>query len=223
MDTHDPDEYLPVEVAGNVAGISPRTLRYWIRGGKLPAIAGQRGKLVRLGDVLALADLTGKSAVLPATGRQMSGSAGDPATSAVGNAGNVADSPRREGDVDGEVPPLNAVSPAARSQLEAIRDEWLAPLVAQIREQAEQIGRLQAEREAMAARLADDRNLADQLVNVLQSERDAAVAEVERLRVGQEAPSDSPPPHHATEPTNATAEALPWWTSWWRRLVGGSG
>ncbi|MDP9356040.1 MAG: helix-turn-helix domain-containing protein, partial [Chloroflexota bacterium] len=64
MDTHDPDEYLPVEAAGNVAGINPRTLRYWVRGGKLPAIEGQRGKLVRLGDVLALADLTGKMATL---------------------------------------------------------------------------------------------------------------------------------------------------------------
>ena len=66
MRDHDPDEYLQVEADGNVAGISPRTLRYWVRGGKLPAIEGQRGKLVRLADVLALAELTGKTA-MPAT------------------------------------------------------------------------------------------------------------------------------------------------------------
>jgi hypothetical protein len=28
MDTYDPEEYLPVESAGTIAGISPRTLRY---------------------------------------------------------------------------------------------------------------------------------------------------------------------------------------------------
>ncbi len=58
-----------------------------------------------------------------------------------------------------------AVNPNARAQLEAVRDEWLAPLVAQITEQAERIGRLGAEREelrrraeaAEAARLAVER------------------------------------------------------------------
>ena len=47
------------------------------------------------------------------------------------------------------------VSPAAYAQSEAIRDQWLAPLVAQITEQAERIGRLEAER-VVVEQLATD-------------------------------------------------------------------
>ncbi len=217
MDTHDPDEYLPVEAAGNVAGISPRTLRYWVRGGKLPAIEGQRGKLVRLGDVLALVDLTGKMATLPATSRQAGGNAGNPATSAVGNTGKVANPADSEMEPDEQAPPPGAVSPAARSQLEAIRDEWLRPLVDRIGELEREAGRLQAERDALAERLADDRKLADQLVDVLQAERDAALAEVERLKAAQDAPVAAPAAHHAAETTEAAGDpSVPWWKFWER-------
>jgi hypothetical protein len=45
------------------------------------------------------------------------------------------------------------VNPNARAQLEAIRDEWLAPLVAQITTQAERIGHLEAERDALQRRV----------------------------------------------------------------------
>ncbi len=216
MDTHDPDEYLPVEAAGNVAGISPRTLRYWVRGGKLPAIEGQRGKLVRLGDVLALADLTGKMATLPATSRQAGGNAGNPATSAVGNTGKVANPADSEMEPDEQAPPPGAVSPAARSQLEAIRDEWLRPLVDRIGELEREAGRLQAERDALAERLADDRKLADQLVDVLQAERDAALAEVERLKAAQDAPVAAPEPQREAEPADTTPDTS---RSWWGRVL----
>jgi len=57
---HDPDEYLSVEVAGQVAGIPPRTLRRWVLAGRVSATEGPRGKLVRLGDVHALAETTGR-------------------------------------------------------------------------------------------------------------------------------------------------------------------
>ncbi len=40
------------------------------------------------------------------------------------------------------------MSPAARAQLEAIRDEWLAPLVARNEELARNLGRAEAERDA---------------------------------------------------------------------------
>ncbi len=221
MDTHDPDEYLPVEAAGNVAGISPRTLRYWVRGGKLPAIEGQRGKLVRLGDVLALVDLTGKMATLPATSRQAGGNAGNPATSAVGNTGKVANPADSEMEPDEQAPPPGAVSPAARSQLEAIRDEWLRPLVDRIGELEREAGRLQAERDALAERLADDRKLADQLVDVLQAERDAALAEVERLKAAQDAPVAAPAPQHEAQPTKtAPVTSSSRWASWRRWLLG---
>ncbi len=236
MDTRDPNEYLPVETAGNTAGISPRTLRYWVRSGKLPAVEGQRGKLVRLGDVLRLAELTGKPATLPAIRRQANGTAGNSATSAVGNAGNVANSPGDDEDVHEVVPPSGAVSPAARSQLEAIRDEWLRPLVDRIGELEREAGQLQErvagvererdavtrERDDVAARLADDRKLADQLVNVLQAERDALAAEVERLRTAQDVPHAAPAPQGEAHPVEGAPDTSPSWRSaWWRRLIGG--
>ena len=48
---------------------------------------------------------------------------------------------------------LVTVNPNARAQLEAIRDEWLAPLVAQITTQAERIGQLEAERAELQRRV----------------------------------------------------------------------
>lgn len=138
----DPDALLPVESAGNVAGISPRTLRYWIRGGKLPATEGQRGKLVRLGDVLALAEMTGK---LPATGRQTAGNdaaGNDPARSAGNDPGNAAN-----------LPPLPAVADNMRAALEVFRDELVRPFVDDLREAERKIGRLEAERDALWSRL----------------------------------------------------------------------
>jgi len=45
------------------------------------------------------------------------------------------------------------VSDAARAQLAAIRDEFVQPLVGQIAAQAEQIGRLSAERDQLWAKL----------------------------------------------------------------------
>ncbi len=61
-------------------------------------------------------------------------------------------------DTRHDPPGAVAVSPNARAQLEAVRDEWLAPLVAQITAQAERIGQLEAERDAAAAaRLAAER------------------------------------------------------------------
>jgi excisionase family DNA binding protein len=42
-----------------------------------------------------------------------------------------------------------AVSSAARSQLEAIRDEWLQPLVNQLRDAERSIGRLEQERDQL--------------------------------------------------------------------------
>jgi hypothetical protein len=63
------------------------------------------------------------------------------------------------------------VSQAARAQLEAIRDEFIAPLVARIEDLSREAGRLQAERDAVVARAAG-----------LEHDRDELRAEVELLR-----------------------------------------
>ena len=189
----DPDALLPVESAGSVAGISPRTLRYWIKGGKLPATEGQRGKLVRLGDVLALAELTGKR---PAAERRPAGNpatATDPARS-TGNGGGSAGS-----DAAGEASVL-AVGEAARAQLEAVRDEWLRPLIERSEALARELGRAEAERDA-AVRERDD------LALQLRAARDAAAARQEAL--GAAADADS-----------ATERLARRWRRWWRRVAG---
>jgi excisionase family DNA binding protein len=46
------EQYVTVGNAATATGISERTLRYWIKAGKLPATGGKRGRLVRLADVL---------------------------------------------------------------------------------------------------------------------------------------------------------------------------
>lgn len=50
--------------------------------------------------------------------------------------------------------PRAIVSDQARQQLEAIRDEWLLPLVRENGDLRERIGHLEAERDALAARVA---------------------------------------------------------------------
>ena len=132
-------DHVAIEVAGKAAGIPARTLRYWVASGKLSAIAGKRGKLVSMRKVAYLAALVGKQ-----VGNANSVD-GNPATFADEVAGNVAD----------RLADTALVTAAARQQLGAIRDEWLAPLVAQLTEQAQTIGRLEAERADLRRQLAE--------------------------------------------------------------------
>jgi hypothetical protein len=125
----------------------------------------------------------------------------------------------RPGQDTPPTPPSTAISPAARSQLEAIRDEWLQPLVEQLKDQAEQIGRLReraeiAEGERQAAE--EERRVGDRKRDTLRWERDRLaeqvpaeraawdeltrttaergilLREIARLRAGQVAPKKSP-------------------------------
>ncbi len=172
-------DYVAVEVAGKAAGIPARTLRHWISTGKLSAIAGKRGKLVSMGEVARLAVLVGKPVGNAET------PPGNPATLADQVAGKVAET----------IADTSIVTDAARQQLASIRDEWLAPMVAKITDQAQTIGRLEAER--------------DQLRH-----------EVEKL--GRQASLALP---HATPSALATDTPAPpvaagVLRNWWRRLFG---
>ncbi len=144
-----PADYVAVEVAGKATGIPARTLRYWISTGKLAAIAGKRGKLVSMGEVARIAQLTGKS---PGNAEPLPAEAATSATSSSGNlAGKIAD-PAAGGAL---------VSDLARQQLATIRDEWLAPLIARMGELERENGRLEAERDAQVNMIAELRRRAE--------------------------------------------------------------
>ncbi len=183
-------DHVAIEVAGKAAGIPARTLRHWVASGKLSAIAGKRGKLVSMREVEQIAVLVGKPVGNTET------PSGNPATFADKVADKVAEA----------VADTAIVTDAARQQLASIRDEWLAPLVAQITEQAERIGRLEQEREELRRR--------------------AEAAEVERDQLRQQAapqpPSAAPTPSAATDTPEAPGAAQGFWAKV-RRAFGGEG
>ncbi|MDP9374418.1 MAG: hypothetical protein M3Q65_18610 [Chloroflexota bacterium] len=99
-----------------------------------------------------------------------------------------------------------AVNPNARAQLEAVRDEWLAPLVARITEQAERIGRLGAEREELRRR-----------AEAAEAERDELRA---RLEAAQAAPADTGAPTVLIVEGDGHTHRPPLWQRLWRGLRG---
>ena len=114
-----------------------------------------------------------------------------------------------------------AVPLAARAQLDAIRDEWLQPLIDQLKEQAEQIGRLEAERD------------------IVTGERDELRRRVAGLEAELRRDVPNPHPTHSDDvdapdaPDNTFVAGPPAWRRapeavpppaprrpWWRRLLG---
>ncbi len=163
-----------VEEAARLAGVSPRTVRRWIQHRALPCIeTTERGKLVSPADL--------------------------PAARLAARSGHGRD--RDHGHDHGHVgvdtamttdTTAVAVSPAARSQLEAIRDEWLRPLMERNEDLARENGRLQAERDALAA-------------------------EVERLKAAQDAAHAAPEPQGEAQPREVAPDtSVPWWRFWER-------
>ena len=104
------------------------------------------------------------------------------------------------------------VSDAARAQLAAIRDEFVAPLVDRIGSLERENGRLEAERD-QAAR-----------------QRDELRAQVERLRAEEASRTQPEPPGAAERPEPASGPrrcvppseylaSAPWWRRLWRRVT----
>ncbi len=120
-----------------------------------------------------------------------------------------------------------AVNPNARAQLEAIRDEWLQPLVETIARQAEQIGRLQAERDGATSQLlakdqtiaAREQALAADALTIAALRRRAEVAEAElfRQRTDQEAAQAAQDAPGRQEAHRAGQGADPGVWAWLRR------
>lgn len=185
MDSSNPPGGVPLHEAAELLGVTVELLRKRAQRKTIPAYKADGRWYVVLDGIRDVQDTTLPGPVLDRTIRP------------------VQDDPSHA--------PL-VVSSAARSQLEAIRDEWLRPLVDRIGELEREAGQLQervcgVEREREA----------------FQAERDAALAEVERLKAAQDALSGAQEPQHGAPPANTAPDTpSPWWVSWWRRLVGGS-
>jgi DNA-binding transcriptional MerR regulator len=131
-------EYVAIEAAGRLTGVPARTLRRWAEAGKVPVVAGQRKRLVRLEDVRRLAAMTGHQ---PDT------------TDVTGAYAGQATGHMAESVADNNMPPAGALAPTPQAYLEEIRDDWLQPLIDQLKEAERTIGRLEAERDALRAEL----------------------------------------------------------------------
>jgi DNA-binding transcriptional MerR regulator len=131
-------EYVAIEDAGRLTGVPARTLRRWAEAGKVPVVAGQRKRLVRLEDVRRLAAMTGHQPVAT----DVTGASAGQAT------GHVAD-----GIAGDNTLAAGSIAPTPQAYLEEIRDEWLQPLINQLKEAERTIGRLEQERDQLRAEL----------------------------------------------------------------------
>lgn len=122
--------HLSARAAADLLGVNERTIRRWLTEGRIsaPKVRGayrfdpdeiERARLVLLGE-----DEAG-NIIIEADAPDTTGSERTP---------GHARSDRTAADA--------ALSTSARFQLESIRDEWLQPLITQLKDQAEEIGRL---------------------------------------------------------------------------------
>lgn len=182
------DDYVTVDAAAISTGIAARTIRYWIANGKLTATAEKRGRLVRLGDVERIGAMTGR------------------------RNGNGSDNGKRQGS-----PVATAVATAAPAAIAAdhaalavIRDEWIRPLVAEMGQLREDLGR--------------ERVLREQA----EQERDELRARLETVRSpvrrGERATPAQPPARTNAPPEGVGEESAPssrGRPAWWRRFLFG--
>ena len=172
--------------AARLAGVNPRTIRRWVTKGYLPVTPGSAGSLISPADLPAAAEAARLAGLGGASGQvghppgQWSGARADTLSDMAGTPDTL---------------PVRA----ARQQMEAIRDEWLMPLVDRIGELERENGRLEAERDELRERVA-----------ALEASQAAAEA-------SQSAPAASDDLGAVSAAADAPGGATrPWW-AFWRR------
>jgi excisionase family DNA binding protein len=166
------------EDAARMAGVSVRTVRRWIQHGHLPAVESDRGKLVSPPDLPEARKRAGRG--------HDRGHVQHPHGHDRGH-----DNMATDADTAMTAPALSS----ATAQMEAIRDQWLMPLVDRIGALERENGRLENER--------------DQVTR----ERDALRAE---LTAAREATQPQP-----RDDITSEATVIPIWRRWVRRVAGG--
>jgi excisionase family DNA binding protein len=165
------------EDAARLAAVSVRTVRRWIQHGHLPAVESDRGKLVSPADIPEAQKRAGRG--------HDRGYIRMPNGHDRGHDNMVTDT-----DTAMTAPALSS----ATAQMEAIRDQWLMPLVDRIGTLERENGRLENER--------------DQVTR----ERDGLRAELDAARETSPAlPREDAPAEDAEIPT---------WRRWVRRMTG---
>jgi excisionase family DNA binding protein len=170
-----------VEDAATLAGVSVRTIRRWIQQGHLPYTEDEQGKRVSPADVPMARERAGRGHVRGHGTRSFGHD-------------RRHDTMATDRDTAMTAPALSS----ATAQLEAIRDQWLRPLVDRIEELSRENGRLEAEREALRI-------------------------EIDRMRL---APNDAPQDANAAPvrddaPAGASDSPRSGWRRWWRRMTWG--
>ncbi len=165
----DGNEHVTVATAADLAGVPARTLRYWVETGKLPAIAGKHGRLVRLGDVREIMAMTGKDGNL---GNGLAAVAAGKVTATADLAGNLA----------AEVAEGSRTVAPERGVAATLMQEMVRQVVAPLADANE---RLTTANERQAAELARVHEVARQQAEELGRERairEAAEREADELR-----------------------------------------
>lgn len=172
------------EEAAKMAGVSARTIRRWINRGVLPSIDGPDGRMVSPAD-LARARTDARST--RGHGQETSGQRSHPDM----------DTATRGHDRGQD---WVSVPARARQELEAVRDEWLMPLVDRIAELERENGRLEAERDQ------------------LQQERDELRARLKPIEATQSAETAAKVESVEEQQNEAQAGTQrPWWQFWRRQ------
>jgi hypothetical protein len=195
-------EPIPLTLAARSAGIPARTLRNWIASGKLAAIRGQRGWLIRPGDIAQIAAMIDSHAASENMADGMADElAAELAAPTAADAGGAATTASHAA--------ITATPQSA--QAEALVQRLLAPFIAEQTRLAEELGQVKAERDAQDATIVELR-------------RRAALAEAELLRHRDDRAQAAPAAPGATAaPTPDNPSGVPTAGFWARvrRVFGG--